>query len=96
MHFAKIENNIVVQVIVAEQEFIDHINSYDNELKGEWIQTSYNTSGGEHLLGGTPLRGNFAGKGMIYDRELDAFINPYPNDGENYELINYQWVKKDI
>jgi hypothetical protein len=70
-HFAKIENDIVVQVIVAEQDFI-------NTLDGEWIQTSYNTRSGEHLLGGTPLRKNYAGIGYIYDRERDAFYSPQP------------------
>lgn len=92
-HFAKIENDKVVSVIVAEQEFIDYINTLNNELSGEWIQTSYNTFGGIHLEGGTPLRGNFAGIGMIYNRELDAFIHEKPIDGD-YELKNYVWVKK--
>ena len=71
-HFAKInENNIVTQVIIAEQDFI-------NIIEGEWIQTSYNTYGGKHLLGGTPLRYNYAGIGYIYNREYDAFHAPQP------------------
>ena len=71
-HFAKInENNIVTQVIVADQDFIDMI-------EGEWVQTSYNTYGGKHLLGGTPLRYNYAGIGYIYNREYDAFHTPQP------------------
>jgi hypothetical protein len=45
---------------------------------GEWIQTSYNTHGGEHKLGGTPLRKNYAGIGFTYDRVKDAFIPPKP------------------
>ena len=69
-HFAKIENNRVVQVIVAEQEFVD-------SQPGEWIQTSYNTRGGEHPEG-IPLRKNYAGIDYIYDREKDAFIEPQP------------------
>ena len=73
MHFAKIENGSVTQVIVAEQDFIDMIG-------GEWIQTSYNTVGGVHLLGGIPLRKNYAGIGYIYDREKDAFYAPKPFD----------------
>ena len=71
-HFAKIENGKVTDVIVAEQEFIE-------TLDGEWIQTSYNTRGGEHLLGGTPLRKNFASVGFTYDSELDAFYAPKPH-----------------
>jgi hypothetical protein len=72
-HFAKVKDKIVTKVIVAEQEFIDNL--IDNEA-GEWIQTSYNTRGGVHKLGGTPLRKNFAGIGYTYDRNKDAFIPP--------------------
>ena len=74
-HFAKVNNGIVTKVIVAEQEFID--NMIDNE-PGKWIQTSYNTYGGVHQLGGTPLRKNYAGIGYTYDRDKDAFIPPKP------------------
>jgi len=72
-HFAKVENNIVTEVIVAEQDVID------SGLFGTgWIQTSYNTRGGQHMLGGTPLRKNFAGVGFTYDTNKDAFIPPKP------------------
>ena len=75
-HFAEIdENNVVLRVIVAEQDFIN------TGLVGDpsrWIQTSYNTSGGEHRLGGTPLRKNYAGIGYTYDPIKDAFIPPQP------------------
>ena len=75
-HFAKIDlNNIVTEVIVASQETIN------SGLVGnptDWIQTSYNTSGGIHRLGGTPLRKNFAGVGYSYDADRDAFIPPQP------------------
>jgi hypothetical protein len=73
-HFAKIENNIVVQVIVAEQDVID------SGLFGDpafWIQTSYNTHNGIHVLGGTPLRKNFAGIGYTYDPVADEFNPPF-------------------
>ena len=43
-----------------------------------WKQTSYNTKGGVHLLGGTPLRKNHAGIGFTYDEDRDAFIPPKP------------------
>jgi hypothetical protein len=43
-----------------------------------WVQTSYNTHGGVHSLGGTPLRKNFAGVGYTYDETRDAFIPPKP------------------
>jgi len=72
-HYAKIENDIVTNVIVADEDFIQTLN-------GEWIQTSYNTKGGVHLLGGTPLRKNYAGIGYTYDRLKDAFIEPQPSE----------------
>ena len=74
-HYAKVTDGIVTKVIVAEQEFFD---TFVDDSAGEWIQTSYNTHGGEHTLGGTPLRKNFAGIGFTYDREKDAFIPPQP------------------
>lgn len=70
-HFAKIIDGVVEQVIVAEQEYI-------NTLDGVWVQTSYNTYGGVHRLGGTPLRKNYAGIGYTYDSQRDAFIPPQP------------------
>jgi hypothetical protein len=74
-HFAKVLNGIVVNVIVAEPEFFE---SFVDTSPGEWIQTSYNTHGGVHSLGGTPLRKNFAGVGYTYDSKRDAFIPPKP------------------
>ena len=74
-HYAKVVDGIVTKVIVAEADFF---NTFVDDLAGEWIQTSYNTHGGEHTLGGTPLRKNFAGIGFTYDREKDAFIPPQP------------------
>lgn len=74
-HFAKVENGIVTQVIVIEQDVVD------TGLFGDpssWVQTSYNTYGGVHRLGGTPMRKNYAGIGCIYDVELDAFYSPQP------------------
>lgn len=75
-HFAQIdENSIVTQVLVIEQDVID------TGLFGDpasFIQTSYNTQGGVHLLGGTPFRKNYAGIGFTYDAQRDAFIPPKP------------------
>ena len=72
-HFAKIENGTVTQVIVAEQDVID-----SGIFGNGWIQTSYNTHGGVHANGGTPLRKNYAGIGYTYDEGRDAFIPPQP------------------
>ena len=74
-HFAKVNNGIVEQVIVAEPEFFD---TFVDSSPGQWIQTSYNTKGGVHTLGGTPLRKNYAGIGYTYDAQKDAFIPPKP------------------
>ena len=81
-HFAKVENGIVTQVIVAE---LDFFKTFVDTSPGEWIQTSYNTRGGVHYQpnSDTPsedqskaLRKNFAGIGYKYDSDLDAFIPP--------------------
>ena len=73
-HFAKVENGVVTQVIVAEQDVID------SGLFGTgWVQTSYNTHGGQHPEG-RPLRKNYAGVGYTYDDSRDAFIPPKPYD----------------
>ena len=76
-HFAKVLDGKVTQVIVAEPEFFE---TFVDSSPGEWIQTSYNTYGGEHKLGGEPLRKNYAGIGFTYDHILDAFIPPKPFD----------------
>ena len=82
-HFARVNGNVVGQVIVAEQEYIDTLN-------GEWVQTSYNTREGVHIGGGTPFRGNFANTGMIWDADKDAFYWPAPHD--NWVLNETTWV----
>jgi hypothetical protein len=74
-HFAKVVDGKVSQVIVAEAEFFQ---TFVDSSPGEWIQTSYNTHGGVHTNGGTPLRKNYAGIGFTYDRTKDAFIPPQP------------------
>jgi len=111
-HFAKIENGIVTQVIVADQDVID------SGLFGDgWVQTSYNTSGGWHPEN-RPLRKNYAGIGYTYDSVRDAFIPqkpfpswilneetclwnapvPIPVDGNLYgwDENTESWIKNDI
>lgn len=73
-HYAKVENGIVTQVIVAEEDFIQTGALGD---PAGWIQTSYNTQGGQHPEG-RPLRKNYAGIGYTYDSQRDAFIPPQP------------------
>lgn len=74
-HYAKVSNGIVEKVIVAEADFFD---TFVDSSAGRWIQTSYNTYGGVHSNGGTPLRKNYAGIGYTYDSTRDAFIPPQP------------------
>ena len=89
--FAKIENNIVITVlsvvndvlkdsngIEQEQLGINFLKTLYNEPNAIWKQTSYNTNGGVHSLGGTPFRKNHAGIGYTYDSQRDAFIAPKP------------------
>lgn len=87
-HFAKVENGTVTQVIVAEPEFIATGALGD---PASWVQTSYNTQGGVHLLGGEPLRGNFAGIGYSYDEKKDAFIPPKPFKSWKLNATTFLW-----
>jgi hypothetical protein len=73
-HFAKIENGIVTQVIVIEQDVLNLGHWGD---PASWVQTSYNTRGGQHPEG-RPLRKNYASIGFTYDSQRDAFIPPQP------------------
>jgi len=73
-HFAKVINGIVTEVLVIEQDVIDTGAFGDPAL---WVQTSYNTHGGQHPEG-RPLRKNYAGVGFTYDAERDAFYAPQP------------------
>jgi hypothetical protein len=83
-HFAKVNNGIVEQVIVAEEDFFA---TFVDTSPGQWIKTSYNTRGGKHYDPETgelsadqskALRKNYAGIGFTYDAAKDAFIPPKP------------------
>ena len=103
-HYAKVLNDIVVKVIVAEADFF---NTFTDDSPGQWIQTSYNEN----------IRKNYAGIGYTYDRVRDAFIPPkpfpswildeekcfyvppvtYPSDGQSYywDENNGNWALRD-
>lgn len=87
-HFAQVVNGTVAQVIVAEQDFI---NSGAVGDPSQWVQTSYNTHGGVHRLGGTPLRKNYAGIGYVYDAVRDAFYAPRPYPSWNLNEETCYW-----
>ena len=84
-HFAKLGKGskvVAVHVVsndiaTTEQAGIDFLNTLHG-TNDVWRQTSYNTKGGEHTLGGTPFRKNFASLGYKYDDTRDAFIPPKP------------------
>ena len=88
-HFAKIEDGIVTQVNVVDEEYFNA--NRETRYTGTWIQTSYNTQGGIHLLGGTPLRKNYAGIGYTYDEARDAFIPPKPFNSWLLNEDTCQW-----
>ena len=89
--FAKLNSeNIVITVESVVNEVLKDSNGIEQENIGidflkslygqdtNWRQTSYNTHGGIHSLGGIPFRKNHAGIGMTYDQTRDAFIPPKP------------------
>ena len=87
-HYAKVQNGLVTQIIVAEPEFFE---TFVDSSPGEWIQTSYNTRGGVHLLDGTPLRGNYAGVGFTYDSTNDVFYAPKPYPSWTLDQSTWLW-----
>jgi len=97
--FAKIGlNNKVIAVHSVVNEVLHDSNGVEREDIGVefltnlhgwaiWKQTSYNTHGGVHSSGGTPLRKNYAGIGFTYDEDRDAFI---PKKPFNSWILNEQ------
>lgn len=94
-HFAKINSdNKVTEVVVTSNDKQNE--GYDwlvERFGGTWIKTSYNTFGGVHTQGGTPLRKNFAAIGYTYDAERDAFIPPKPLEDAVLDEDTCQWVE---
>jgi len=91
-HFAELDdNNVVLQVIVGVDEPLDGEAIYHETTGTVWKKTSYNTRAGEHLLGGTPFRKNYAGIGYTYDPDRDAFIPPRPFPSWTINEQTCQW-----
>jgi hypothetical protein len=95
-HFAKVVDEIVSQVIVAEPDFFD---TFVDSSPGRWIQTSYNTRGNVHYLpnsnepsGQPALRGNYAGIGYIYDVVNDVFYAPQPFPSWTLSETTWLWA----
>jgi hypothetical protein len=101
--FAKIGlNSKVIEVVTVSNEVLKDSNGVEQENLGVdfltkltgwaiWKQTSYNTVGGIHLLGGTPFRKNHAGIGYIYDEDRDAFIPKKPYNSWIFDEISCTW-----
>ena len=99
--FAKLNSENIVTTVVSvvnevlkdsngieqEQLGINFLKTLYNEPNANWKQTSYNTNGGAHSLGGIPFRKNHAGIGFTYDSQRDAFIPPKPH---NSWILNEQ------
>ena len=95
-HFAKIsEENIVLNVLrlddkdaLTEEAGQQYLETHSNWPANLWIQTSYNTWGNQHVLDGTPLRGNYAGIGFEWDlgnqifwplKDFSSWVKDIPN-----------------
>ena len=83
-HYAKVENGIVTQVIVA-----DGVDWCEQNLGGEWVQTSYNTHGGIHSKGKFPIHKNYAGIGFSFDGI--GFAAPQPYESWTLNKDSYLW-----
>lgn len=101
-HYAELDgNNIVTQVFVGRDEDelapgVDDWEVYYARPGFTVKRTSYNTVAGQHLTGGTPFRGNYAGIGFTYDEELDAFIPPKPSEDAWLDEETYSWVMPEV
>lgn len=92
-HFAKLDENNVVTFVTVGSDVDEGKETELSEKTGEvYKQTSYNTVGGTHLLGGTPFRKNFAGVGFTYDEGRDAFIPPKPFDSWLLDENSCLWL----
>ena len=102
-HYAKLGiNSKVIAVHVVDNKDCQNADGVEDEEVGRqflerihswplWKKTSYNTSGGQHSQGGTPLRGNYAGIGMIYDEDNDMFLPKKPYTSWTLNVAEARW-----
>lgn len=82
-HWAELdENNIVIRVLVGDNNEADEGEAFMNSLGGVWLKTSYNST----------IRKNFAGAGMSYDENLDAFIPIQCHDAAVLDETTARWI----
>jgi hypothetical protein len=105
-HFAKLgSNGKVIQVLTLNNGDMLNADGVEDESVGQqylethnnwpaqmWIQTSYNTSAGQHKNGGTPLRGNYAGIGYTWDEDDQIFWpkKPYASWVKHIESASWK------
>lgn len=99
-HYALLnDDNMVVEVMTGRDEDevvngIDDWEAYYSKVRNiRVLRTSYNTQAGQHLTGGAPLRGNYAGIGFTYDETLDAFLPPKPAGDWFLDEATFSWVE---
>jgi len=102
-HYAKLgANNKVIAVHVVADSDCQNADGVEDEEVGRqflerihswplWKKTSYNTAAGQHNAGGTPLRGNYAGIGMIYDEDNDLFLPKKPYASWVLNVAEARW-----
>ena len=104
-HFAKLgSSSKVIAVLTLDNKDMLNADGVEDESVGQqylerhnnwpapmWIQTSYNTSGGTHKLGGTPLRGNYAGIGYTWDEDNNIFYPKKPYASWVLNTTDAQW-----
>jgi hypothetical protein len=102
-HYAKlgINSKVIAVHVVSDNDCLNASGVEDEEVGRQfmerihnwplWKKTSYNTSGGQHKNGGTPLRGNYAGIGMTYDEDNDIFISKKPYASWVLDVASASW-----
>jgi hypothetical protein len=104
-HFAKLgANGKVIAVLTLNNSDMLNASGVEDETVGQqylelhnnwpaqmWIQTSYNTQGGQHKSGGTPFRGNYAGIGYIWDEDNQIFLPKKPFTSWVKDVATASW-----
>ena len=102
-HYAKLgANNKVIAVHVVADSDCQNADGIEDEEVGRqflerihswplWKKTSYNTMGGQHKLGGTPFRGNYAGIGYEWDEDNQIFWPKKPYASWVKDTSDAQW-----
>jgi len=104
-YFAKLEENgKVISVLTLNNSDMLNASNVEDETVGQqylekhnnwpahlWIQTSYNTSGGQHRTGGTPFRGNYAGIGYTWDEDNNIFLPKKPFNSWVKDTATASW-----